>query len=561
MSGRRGAHPVLIAGGGPTGLALACQLLRREVPCRVVDKAEGPLSISRAIGLSPRSLEVLDECGVAERLLEVGIATPIAAFHSRGRCIGRLTASAQRGTRFPFMLAVPQWETERLLGERVVELGGSVERGRTLLGVRQESEAILATVAGPGGTETVEADWAVGADGAHSQVRKELGIAFPGARTSVVFVIVDAWVEGGPTAGEGRYYFSPEGLLVVVPLPDGSHRLAATVAREDDSGGLELDALQALVDRRVGGERIELHGLRDAGWGASQVRIHTRTAKRFRAGRTFLAGDAAHIYSPVGGQGLNSGVQDAHNLAWKLALVIQGRASPALLDSYEPERRIASGMALKASSRQTRLATVSGRLAIAARDALISRASRKGLLDRRMAPQIAQFDIDYGPTVARRPRRGVAGRRVPDTDLIGPAGTPPTVHGLLRGGRAAVLVLSPELSSASALLELRSAIEARHGPSVSTHTLFKGPRGALAACWPPIVDAEGALHQYLGEESALCVLRPDSHIAAVCPADGHTQVLEALARMTGFGQGVPGVQRSPGLDVEVSTASHTVTSD
>jgi len=151
---------------------------------------------------------------------------------------------------------------------------------------------------------------------------------------------------------------------------------------------------------------------------------------------------------------------------------------------------------------------------------------------------------------------------VPDSDLIGPAGTPPTVHGLLRGGKAAVLALSPEPSETTALLKLSSAIEERHGPLVSVHTVFTDPREASPASWPPIADVEGKLHEHLGVSSALCVLRPDGHIVTVSALDNHTMVLEALSKVFGgFGGSAVAVQRSFGEAVEVSTASNTVTSD
>jgi 3-(3-hydroxy-phenyl)propionate hydroxylase len=537
---------VLIVGGGPTGLALACQLLRRGVGCRVVEKAPGPLPISRAIGLSPRSLEVLDECGVADLLVSRGIPTPVAAFYSRDVCIGRLTASSQTDTRFPFMLAVPQWETERILAQRVVELGGDVDRSTELTEIQSDQSRgrVIATVCGPTGAEVVEPSWAIAADGAHSAVRKELGIGFPGRATSVVFVIVDAEVDQGPPAGEGHYYFSPDGLLVVIPLPDGSHRLAATLETESREEVTDTRTLQALVDRRVGSRHIKLHALRDAGWGVAQVRIHARIAECFRSERVFLAGDAAHIYSPVGGQGLNGGLQDAHNLAWKLALVVHGHAPSNLLDSYGPERENAARMALKASARQTRLATIRRPLGIATRDALVSRASKRGLLDRRMAPQIAQFDIDYrgSPIIAKTGRRSVVGRRIPNYPLAGPLRTTCTVYELLDRASMLVLALAPGPENIDRLYTLMSTIHTRYRKVVSVHTVLRGATEWPSTAWHVLRDVDDALVTYCGGQPSLCVIRPDGHIGSLSGIDDHAKALETLANMVNVAGHAPAVQ-------------------
>lgn len=522
---------IVVVGAGPTGLTLACQLHRQGVPCRVIDQAPEPTSLSRAVGLSTRSLEVLDELGAAQDAIERGHPIAVANFYSRRGRIGRVTTAGLRGTRFPFILGLPQHDTERVLQDRLGQLGGSVERNTALRRLRQHPEGASLEVDGPDGPATIEARWVVGADGAHSAVRKLSGIDFAGKATQVVFAIVDAQVDDGPAGDEGHYYFSPEGLLVVVPLPDGTYRFAATIdpkGRPDSA--LDLGHVQALVDRRVPHRRIRLRDLRNAGWGAAQVRIHTRLAQTFRAGRCVLAGDAAHIHSPVGGQGVNVGIQDAHNLAWKLALVATGRAPESLLDTYEVERRHVAQEVTKATMMQTRMATVRSRPGRAVRDALVARATKKGLLDRKMAPQLAQVAVDYrhSPGIAAAGKSDPQGKRIPDTPLDGPAEAPPTLFGLLRDHPFTVLALSPGRADLPQVADLAEMLRSRFGGLVGVHVLWPGASGAPRS-GADLVDRGSELHEHLSVDGpTLCLVRPDGHVAHLAPLAASPSLLAHL---------------------------------
>jgi 2-polyprenyl-6-methoxyphenol hydroxylase-like FAD-dependent oxidoreductase len=216
----RGDAEIAIVGAGPTGLTLACQLLRRGVACRVFDQATEASERSRAIGVSARSLEVLDEFGAAADLVKLGVPCGVANFYSSGKWIGRVSASAARDTRYPFMLAVPQNVTESVLEQHLTRLGGAVERGMRLRGLSQQTDGVSLVLDGPDGEHTVRAQWVVGADGAHSTVRELAGIDVVSRATNEVYVNVDARVSDGPAAGEGHYYFSPGALTVIVPLAE-----------------------------------------------------------------------------------------------------------------------------------------------------------------------------------------------------------------------------------------------------------------------------------------------------------------------------------------------------
>jgi 2-polyprenyl-6-methoxyphenol hydroxylase-like FAD-dependent oxidoreductase len=529
---------IVIVGAGPTGLTLACHLLERDVGCRVIDQAPAPTGLSRAIGISPRSLEVFHEIGVAEDAVRRGCPVPLVHIHSQGRQLGQVATSAKTGTRYPFLLTLPQSETEQLLQERFLELGGTLERGVRLVGLDQRpgDEWVSIALERQGRRETIAAQWLIGADGAHSSVRKFAGIEFAGEATDVVFAIVDAHLERPGRKHVGNYYFSPEGLLVLVPLPDGAYRLAATIdALAEDGQALDLDRMQQLVEQRVGGSGVRLRELRNAGWGSTQVRIHTRIAERFRAGRCLLAGDAAHIYSPVGGQGMNSGIQDAYNLAWKLALLIEGRARESLLDSYESERRAVARTVMRATKAQTRMVTIRSRLGVTVRDAVVHNASRLGMLDRRMAPQLAQLDIGYrnGPGIAPALRRGVQGKRAPDVTLECESETPCTLFEVLAESTFTVLVLSPRTSELDAVRQLGRSLAEHYGELVSVRSVWAN-RDVPSSLECPLIDRSGELHSQLrARKPSAYLIRPDGHVAYAGALSAQASLLTRLEAILG----------------------------
>lgn len=518
------AADVLVVGAGPSGLTLACQLARRGVPHRLIELEPELSTRSRAIGMSPRSLEAMHEIGAAEDLIDCGVPAPVGIFFSRGRRIGRISFERVEHVRNPFMLALPQYDTETVLERHLERLGGSVDRGVTLRELRQEpgQDGVSVVLDGPGGEESAEASWLVGTDGSHSAVRKLSGIGFEGRATGDVFVSVDADVSGGPPRGEGHYHLSPEGMFVVVPLGDGLSRITASITSGEGEAELEHADVQALADRRVGGG-LKVRELRDAGWGIARVRIQARLAESFHHGRCLLAGDAAHIYGPTGAQGMNGGIQDAHALAWRLALVTASRGGHALLDGYDAERRPVARGVLRAVNAQTRMATVSRRPLVAARDAIVGLATRAGALDRKLAPEIGQLEVNYrgSPEIAAPARpgpgpRGV-GRRVPDTPVVDAAGVKSRLYDVLLEQPFTVLVLGAAPAGAAAAERLAESLAERHGDLVALHALRPG---AL----------DGELR--VKEPTALLV-RPDQHLAYRGPLADPAALLDRLARFIG----------------------------
>ena len=328
---------VLIVGAGPTGLVLALWLTRLGVRVRIIDKTAEPGTTSRAVAVQARTLELYRQIGIAGAVVDRGRKAVAANLWVAGKSMARAVfADMGAGlSPFPYVLIFPQDEHERLLVDRLTEAGVQVERRMELRAFEDTADGVRAHLKRPDGTEeTCEAAYIAGCDGAHSIVRDTLKIGFPGGAYDHLFYVAD--VEGtGPTMnGDLHVALDATDFLAVFPLKDeGRARLVGTVRQEAESLHENLswnDVSKSVIERmRIDVERVN--------W-FSTYRVHHRVANHFRRGRAFLLGDAAHIHSPVGGQGMNTGIGDAVNLAWKLAAVLHGRADPALLESYEPER-------------------------------------------------------------------------------------------------------------------------------------------------------------------------------------------------------------------------------
>jgi 2-polyprenyl-6-methoxyphenol hydroxylase-like FAD-dependent oxidoreductase len=326
---------VLVVGAGPTGLVLAAELLARGISTRVIDKGDGVALQSRAIGIHARTLEVLDLMGLADRFVSRGQIARHMRFYSRGRCLASLEF-ALCGSRFGFLLDLPQDQTERMLRDRVAELGGIVEDRTELRVLDPGAGAVTATVRGPRGEfRTIDADYVVGCDGAHSRVRRELGLTFRGQPYPQEWLLADVRMDWNLREDAVHAFFRPDGLPVIFfPMRGHRWRLTLPFAGRRSEQAPTLAEIQRLTGQRVPRPVT----VSEPTWLAN-FRCHRRSASAYRRGRVLLAGDAVHIHTPAGGQGLNTGMLDAHNLAWKLALVASGRAPDALLDTYGTERR------------------------------------------------------------------------------------------------------------------------------------------------------------------------------------------------------------------------------
>lgn len=347
------SKPVLVVGAGPVGLAMAAELARYRVPVRIVDKAPARTDKSKALAVWARTLELLERSGCAEAFLANGLKANSLAIFSRKDVIARVTLD-EAASRFRCLLMIPQSETERLLEAQLEKFGGRVERNAELTGFAETADGVACAVRGPDGrSETVEGSYLIGCDGAHSTVRRMLGLPFDGETLMTHFVLADVHVAGlDAPPSELAIFWSEDGIFVLFPISPGRYRIIADVGAAAPADPT-LAEVQAIVDRRGPGGVT----LSQPVW-ISTFGINERKVRDYRAGRVFLAGDAAHIHSPAGGQGMNTGMQDAFNLAWKLALVESGRAGPQFLDSYSAERSPVAEQILADSGRLIRVAMV-----------------------------------------------------------------------------------------------------------------------------------------------------------------------------------------------------------
>jgi 2-polyprenyl-6-methoxyphenol hydroxylase-like FAD-dependent oxidoreductase len=361
MADRSRQAEVLIAGAGPTGLVLAVWLTKLGVRVRIIDKVAQPGTTSRALAVQARTLEFYQQIGLAQAVVDRGHQVPAINLWVKGRRAARVPLEnlGQGLTPFPFPTIFPQDEHERLLIECLHGLGVEVERPVELTGFVEAGGEIRATLAQAGTEETGTYVYLAGCDGAHSKVRELLKTGFPGGTYEHLFYVADVEAAGPPLNGELHVDLDVADFLAVFPLEDsGRARLVGTV-REDaakDRGHLQFDDVS---ERAIRNLRVEV---KRVNW-FSTYRVHHRVANSFRTGRVFLLGDAAHVHSPVGGQGMNTGIGDAVNLAWKLAASVRDPGCEALLDSYEPERIAFARRLVATTDRAFTAATSPGALA------------------------------------------------------------------------------------------------------------------------------------------------------------------------------------------------------
>lgn len=528
---------VLIVGAGPTGLLLAAELARQGVKARLVERREQPSNESRALAVQARTLEVFEHLGVLEEVRKR--ARPVQNFwvFARGRPLLRLNLRGQ-DTPHPYALIIPQAETERALEARAASLGITAERGVSFGGMEQDADGVTVTLAREGGaTERCRARWVVGCDGAHSAVRKALGLDFEGKRLEGTFTLADLRLEG-LLVSDGVYAFlTPDGPLACIPLPEeGLWRLVATLP--DDGGpppAPELGLYQRLLDARAG-MPIKASEPR---W-MTHFHVSQREAPAWRKGRVFLAGDAAHVHSPVGGQGMNTGLQDAWNLAWKLALVVRGEGRAELLDTYQAERHPVAAGILRFTGLGTRAVALQGPGWLRLRDEALKRFGKLRMLTQRIGRGVAELDVNYrrGPLAVEhvaspRPLRrsgpqapGViewihfrsaprAGDRAPDGPVYAARG-PAHLFRWLGGPKHLLLLFEGQAPSQHLFARfdrLTERVLASHGAHVEVHRVVWATEPPEAGDRGVFHDLNGALHERYGTRGdCLYLIRPDGYV-------------------------------------------------
>jgi 2-polyprenyl-6-methoxyphenol hydroxylase-like FAD-dependent oxidoreductase len=417
---------IAVVGAGPTGLLLAGDLARAGVDVTVLERRGTESNLTRAFGVHARTLEQLDARGLADEVVATG--APL----DRLRLFDRLRVDLSTlPTRFPFLLITPQYHVERALRERAVAAGARIVRDARVTGLRQDADGVDLTVDGTDGTYTVRADYVVGADGLHSAVRAAVGLPFPGKSVLSSIMLADVRLAEAPPNVLAVNAVG-DAFAFVAPFGDGWYRIFAwdRLHQLPDTAPVTLADIRDVTRRALGTD----FGLQEARW-MSRFHSDERQAPHYRVGRVFLAGDAAHVHSPAGGQGMNTGLQDAANLGWKLAAAAQGWAPPGLLDTYESERHPVGRLVLRSSGAIIRMAMIRSGAGRLARNVLGGAALRLPAVAHRAAGTISGIGIDY-PTAPRAQdvplrdsRRLYEVLRAGKFVLLAPDGAAPAIDG------------------------------------------------------------------------------------------------------------------------------------
>ncbi|MDX3116712.1 FAD-dependent oxidoreductase [Streptomyces scabiei] len=508
-------HPrtidVLVVGAGPAGSALAIDLVRRGLDVRVVDRSPHAFDGSRAKGVQPRSLEVLEDLGALDDVLAGGSVYPRLGLHAGPLAVPWRMFPHKEATPdvpYPNTWLIPQFRTDRALHARLGELGREIEFGRELTDLTQDEDTVVATVSatgGAGGTEEIFARYAVGADGGSSTVRKKLGIGFVGTtHDSDRVLIVDAPVTG---LARDRWHMWPRRggrLIGACPLPGSDMFQWMIRLGPDEEPPADRDDIQRRIHDHTHDRRIQLHGIR---W-TSVFRPNIRLAERYGRGRVLLVGDAAHVHPPAGAQGLNTGVQDGYNLGWKLAQVLAG-ADAALLDTYEAERQpIAAGVLGLSTGKWGGIAE------------LDPSSMKRGEDEQQLA--LTYHGGPLAPADGMRTGTLRAGDRAPDAELLGADGVlrlfdafrGPDFTAVAYGPGAARRLDDLDWPTAGAGLKRLTV-----GPAAADGLAFSDPRHTLRRAYGLTGDT-------------LLLIRPDGYVAHIATRDLLTSTRTAVRAMT-----------------------------
>jgi 2-polyprenyl-6-methoxyphenol hydroxylase-like FAD-dependent oxidoreductase len=502
---------------------MAAHLHHHGVTCRIVDSSPQPSDKSKALVLWARSLEMLDDLGITGDFLPAGKFLQGSCIYAGRRTLVHL-AFQTPGTEYPRPFTLAQSETERLLLEHLRRVGVTVERPVELTTFADCGDHVEATLRhAEGRDEQVRCDWLLGCDGAHSTTRKKLGLEFTGEADPNDFLLADCRIEGIPQ-DELSIFWHARGVLAFFPFAAGRCRVVADLGRTTGAGhppDPTLAQVQAIVDERgPGGVRLS-----DPVWLAG-FRIHERKVSDYRRGRVFLAGDAAHIHSPAGGQGMNTGMQDAWNLAWKLALVQSGRGRPSpLLDSYSQERSEVGEIVLHRATALTRVATLRNPVSQFFRNRIAGALGLFSSVRSAFVRNLTETGICYPHSPLNGESGGrsfsakgiVPGDRVPDTRLReAGTGKEERLLVLLRGPSHHLLLLPGDADPASlaGLGDIARRVDAAYPGLIQTHLIVPGSAptagAGLASVW---VDPDGSVRRLLGaRETALALVRPDGYL-------------------------------------------------
>ncbi len=531
----------VIVGAGPVGLALAWELARRSVPFRIIDRAPHPSATSKAIVLHARTLETLEMMGLVQPFVKKGFRIGGISIYAEGKCL--LSANlSELDSPHNYCIDIPQSDTESILIEALAQRGVKVERPVELIGVNQDAGnvTLLAKHGDTGRDELIKTGYVIGCDGQSSKLRQMLNLPFEGTQDEQVYLLADVKVHGDIAPDRWHFYFHKRGLFLLFPLGNNRWRIVSSMQAPPE-GELGLVLFQRLIAERDLPNLL----LSEATWFA-QYHVQHRKVEHYQVGRIFLAGDAAHVHSPAGGQGMNTGIQDAFNLGWKLAHVLKGKSPSMLLDSYNAEREPVGREVMALSDNLARIASMQSPLGVKVRDGLLAMLANLELFQDRIltefeelrvnyrkSPRVAQHIGDLGAGYTRQffQHGPKPGDRAPDAIITNAEnGEPCRLFNFFQKGLyTLILFLRHEDNEADFRLVMEAISLCDEGyPGLVVPCLIAGRQ------WPSelrdlharaCLDARGGAHQAYGinAHGGLYLVRPDGYVGYRCiPSDmGH----------------------------------------
>jgi 2-polyprenyl-6-methoxyphenol hydroxylase-like FAD-dependent oxidoreductase len=515
-------HDVLVVGAGPVGLTLAGDLLRRGIRCRLIDKAPEATQQTKAVGIQAKTLELLAKMGMAHIAVERGLKVPVFSLYSDGKRLTRIDFREHLlDSPYPYALMLPQHETERILTEHLQSQGGAIEWQTELISFTQDEQRVEAELRhADGQVERVRVGFLVGCDGAHSTVRHLLGLNFAGTTSELSLAVGNVRLTWDLSSDELFAFLHQGNFIGYFPMADGHHRVV--IAYEPDkgpTGEVTLSEVQQVIDTcGPAGARVsdptEL----------TRFHVNQRRAEDYVRGRIFLAGDAAHIHSPIGAQGMNTGMQDALNLGWKLALMVRGQASARLLESYSAEREQVGEALLHGTQLAMRLALTRNTLLVVLLNALAPIVfSSLPVAAQRLVESISEISIAYPHSpisVDQRDKKGAlhAGDRAPNALVrVHEGAEPQSLFEIFSSQRSILLVLAAKLEAAAVerqWREIADLLSPGYHEMIEAYLVTeKAASGSEQEARQILYDFTGELHQrYEAEQGGLVLIRPDGYI-------------------------------------------------
>ena len=517
--------PVLIVGAGPTGLMMACELARFHIPFRIIDKNPQPTSASNATWIQTGSLELFDHVGIVNQFLKRGHRCDAINLYSHGKALVQIPF-AHLDSSYPYVLMMPQSETEKLLTEHLEKSKHKVDRSLELIDVKQQDNQVISTIRHANGkTETITSDWLIACDGVNSSIRQKFSIDFPGVELSEQFMVADAEMNSFQPRNEINVFFDKETIFAAFPLGDNKYRIFANLHQSHPRKIFIEKEVKEIVDERARGE---FH-VNSISW-ISPFWTHSRIVDNMRHGSIFFAGDAAHIHAAVGGQGMNTGLQDAYNLIWKIALVHNGKAQPSLLDSYQAERHPVISKIVNQTERFTKMAVSNDQFLMKLRDFGYRLSHSEKQTSKKFSMEITQLNTDYRESPAidyqekittKSPRQGM---RAPDVVM----NESKRLYDYLRGTTHHVLLFTGvgencDLSLVEPMQQwLQKYVDLIHSQIVSSVKLDKKSN--------IIFDTDAIIHKrYNIKYPVIYIIRPDN-IIAFCSKDLNIESVEKFLK-------------------------------